>query len=110
LAKCSLALVAVLVAAEAVGVAAWVLALVVELTCAWRPQGRTASFQKVCVAEFISRKLLAARPNRGSFAWTGGEHRTLSQRGPSVLYDPMTVKTIFSIVVVLCEPLDGMRR
>ena len=60
----SLALVAVLVAVEAVGVAAWVLALVVELTCAWRPQGRTASFQKVCVAEFISRKLLAARPNR----------------------------------------------
>ena len=62
MAKCSLALVAVLVAVEAVGVAAWVLALVVELTCAWRPQGRTASFQKVCAAEFISRKLLAARP------------------------------------------------
>ena len=82
----SLALVAVLVAVEAVGVAAWVLALVVALTCAWRPQG-TASFQKVCAAEFISRKLLAAKTD-GPLAWTGGEHRTLSQRGPSILYDP----------------------
>ena len=42
LATRSLALVAVLVAVEAVEVAAWVLALVVELTCAWRPQGYCA--------------------------------------------------------------------
>ena len=67
----SLALVAVLVAVEAVEVAAWVLALVVELTCAWRPPGRTASFQKVCAAEFISRKLLAARPNRWALRLDG---------------------------------------
>jgi hypothetical protein len=54
LATRSLDLVAVLVAVEVVGVAAWVSALVVELTCAWRLKGGQPAGSASGAAEFIS--------------------------------------------------------